>query len=205
MVNNYFPSFAEDLNDSPAAAAQPWAEPVVFTIGLDKEVYKKQLVFSARRKYFNGYMYNLKQPLFLIVKKAARHSIFTSKFGGPRLVMDHPRLVQTLQVILELTKETLFQTGEEKPEVKDPKAFFKLEAGFEVYAVDGQKVPVGYDFKRACHADFVLCVHGAYLYNAPWSGKATVKLSCKASQMRITEAAAAPQTGSRFTFGECIL
>ena len=157
------------------------------------------------RTYFAGTMHSLRQPIFLRVHVPKGHYIFTCKFGGPTLVVEKEWLPQTLELIAESARKAIFPSADVMPALTETTSFFKLETGFAAFDQEGNPMPKEWDIKTRCLADFVLCIHGAYRYKAPVTGKDTLKLIVKASQMKVTGKVAPEVGGSRFTFADCLI
>jgi hypothetical protein len=208
---------AEELDAYRRAIQQEAAKNIkanIVAVGEEYPTYKANHFFdfySKGYKHFNGSMYSLQKPCFLLVHAPIRHIVFASKFGhrdgGDQTVLiEHPELLPTLTLLAKNANEQLFGQWAQSDRTPEVKAFFKFADGMKLYNENDQQITTKFDWKATpCRADFLLRYYGVYDYTGK-GGEKVMKLVMKVEQAKIMVIHDAAQLqGKQLTFDICML
>jgi hypothetical protein len=148
-------------------------------------------VFSAPRNIFNGVMYNLKSPWFIITSPISNFRLIKSTFKSKdnqdvnQLHIANNDLGKALNHIIKVAHSKIcsLDVDIQPYQYGDHSNFFDFAMDFHKFDVNGNSMDDGKTFEWAGRASFLIKISGVFVYVT--EGVKKIKLSLKVSQMKM--------------------
>jgi len=142
---------------------------------------------TSDNKLFNGNMYSLKTPLYLITEPISKYGVASSKFARDeqQCWLEDDTVCKFLNHFLSCAQQKLELNQYQAFDYKD-RVFIKFYKEYAVYNPEGYQMEVFNWNKKeiCCKSRFLLLVFGVFAY--VHEGQPRVKLVYKVGQMKLT-------------------
>jgi hypothetical protein len=142
---------------------------------------------TSDNKLFNGNMYSLKTPLYLITEPISKYGVASSKFARDeqQCWLEDDTVCKFLNHFLSCAQQKLELNQYQAFDYKD-RVFIKFYKEYAVYNAEGHQMEVFNWNKKeiCCKSRFLLLVFGVFAY--VHEGQPRVKLVYKVGQMKLT-------------------